>query len=915
MKAARKILLFILCTTAFNLLHATHNRAGEITYTRIAPTTTVVGGVTVELYKYRITLVKYTDYGSGVADRCVDTIYFGDGTRGIAPRTNGNTYTCGCNVGNTSIPCGSIIINASGYVVNKSIYIIEHVYPGPGDYLIRSYDPNRNENVVNIPYSVSQPFYVESLLIINSFTGANTSPIFNNAPIDKACVGQCFQHNPAAYDVDGDSLSYEISTSRGQGGTTVQGYTYPGERPKEYNIDAITGNLSWCSPRREGEYNLAFIVKEWRKNTNRVYQLIGYVLRDMQVIVGVCRNEDPPYIIVPKDTCVEAGILIEKNIYVYDPNDGDVVTLQGAGGAFSSNLPNATLNPLSAVTQTNPLTGLVSNFRWQTDCNHIRVQPYITIFKAQDNGSIAQQVSFASYAIKVIPPAVKNVTAVPQGTNMRVSWTLSSCNPANNPIVSYRIFRKNNCTPFTPDPCTGIIPASSGFVLIGQTNNNVSFFIDNNNGNGLVVGQRYSYLVVAFYKDGTQTYGTTQVCGELKRDVPVILNVDVLSTSTSTGSIRVKWEHPITNSENLDTLVFTGPYKYNLKRKNAAGGMDIIFSATANRVQNLPIQFIDNNLNTQTTPHEYVVEFTSGTSTVGTSQRASSVFLIITPSDRRMDLKWSFNTPWTNTTYTVSRKNPGSATYTAIATTTVPNYTDVNNIANRNDYCYFVTSEGAYSDPGITSPLINNSQQSCTTAVDLTPPCSPTLNISADCPAGDVVITWQDVRTLCDRSDDVTKYFLFYRPSINHEYKLLDTLLSTDKLEYVAKGLSEIVGCYIVQAVDSANNKSNKGGDYCIDNCPIFELPNVFTPNNDNINDFYMAVRVRQIKEINLNIFDRWGNLVYTTTDPYFKWDGISIISKQTVSQGTFFYTCDVFEPRLRGTIKRTLKGFVEVVR
>ena len=103
--------------------------------------------------------------------------------------------------------------------------------------------------------------------------------------------------------------------------------------------------------------------------------------------------------------------------------------------------------------------------------------------------------------------------------------------------------------------------------------------------------------------------------------------------------------------------------------------------------------------------------------------------------------------------------------------------------------------------------------------------------------------------------------------------------------------------------------------DFCVDNCPIFELPNVFTPNQDGINDFFKAVRVRQIKSIDISVYDRWGNLIYKSKDPYFKWDGVSIISKQPVSEGALFYVCDVFEPRLKGIIKRTLKGTVEVVR
>jgi gliding motility-associated-like protein len=312
---------------------------------------------------------------------------------------------------------------------------------------------------------------------------------------------------------------------------------------------------------------------------------------------------------------------------------------------------------------------------------------------------------------------------------------------------------------------------------------------------------------------------------------------------------------------------------------------------------------------------QYIVEFLSGTTSIGSSQRASSVFLTTTPSDRRMTLTWTSKTPWNNYKYTIYRKDPATTTFTNIATTGQLSYTDNANIANRNTYCYYISSEGSYSDPGIIKPLINNSQQACALAKDLTPPCSPTLAIDADCPGGYVRVTWKDVKPLCDRSDDVVKYNLFYKPTINEDYKLVASLAHSMNTEYVNEGLTLIAGCYAIQSVDSSDNVSNLSTDFCIDNCPIFELPNIFTPNNDNVNDDFKAIRVRQIKEIDLNVYDRWGNLVYKTKDPYFKWDGISIISKDKVSEGTFFYICDVFEPRLRGIIKRTLKGYVEVAR
>ncbi len=914
--------LLVLCTFLFTQLHATHNRAGEITYKRIQPFTRVVGGITVQVYTYSITVIKYTDDGSGIADRCKDTIYFGDGERGIAPRINGITSGCGCGFQDgQAVTCGSLIINetgGSGYRVKQNIYTIIHTYPGAGSYLIRTFDPNRNAGVHNIPNSVNLPFYIESLLIINSLTGANSSPVFAFPPVDRACRGVCFEHNPGAYDPDGDSLSYEISTSRGENGQTVLGYFYPETGGGSFGINARTGLLSWCTPQYTDEYNIAFIVKEWRKNTSGVYQQIGYVLRDMQVIVKDCASNLPPSIQVPADICVEAGKTVTANLMASDPNNGDFLTIQGGGGAFAGSSPLATFSPSSGSTFS--ATGGSFNifFSWNTNCGHIRSQPYLTTFKVQDsgwpNGSVVKLVSFNTFNIRVVPPSVKNVTAVPIGSTMKISWDLSTCSPSNNPLIGYKIYRKQDCAPFVPDPCQTGVPESSGFTYLGQVDASTSSYIDNNNNDGLIVGQDYSYVVVAVYKDGTVTFGSSQVCARLKRDVPVVLNVDVQATSTS-GIIWIHWTAPLTNVSNFDTTKFPGPYQFNLKhRTGSASGFTTLQTFTANSVLKLDTSYYHQNLNTTLTNEEYMIEFMAGTVTVGSSQRATSIFLTTTPSDRRIDLKWNSTTPWKNYKYTVMRKDSSATVFTSIGTTTASSFTDVTNLVNGSEYCYYVIAEGKYSDTTIYSPLINRSEIACARPIDLTPPATPTITIDADCPTGSVTVTWTDIKNI-PGSDDVYKYLLFYKPFVEAPYSQIATILSTENNSFNRDDLNAFSGCYAVQAIDSHNNVGTLSPDFCIDNCPEFELPNIFTPNGDGSNDDFKAIRVRQIKEIDLSIVDRWGNLIYTTKDPYFKWDGVSAVTKAAMSEGTFFYVCHVYESRLQGIIKRTLKGHVQLVR
>ncbi len=871
-----------------------------------------MGGVTVPVYRYEITVIKYTDHSDAnhqVADLCEDSVFFGDGQVGIAQRTNGGTALC-----NDCPQCGNLLINQNNYKVKINIYKIEHTYPSSGTYRIRSREPNRNAGVINIPNSSSQYFYLESYLVVNDFTGANSSPQFQNYPIDRACLDKCFYHNPGAVDPDGDLVTYHMSYSRGQDGNVVPGYTTPNAGPNGiYKIDSISGLLTWCSPYQiQGEYNLAFIVKEWRKNTSGKYVFVGSVLRDMQVVVGVCPNNDPPFVNVPVDTCVEAGALITKNIIYGDQNQTSTITLLGNSGAFAGATPLATLSNTAFINSVQTSTNAF--FSWQTSCDHIRFHPYQTVFKVEDSGPGINLVSFNTYNIRVVPPSVKNVTAMPQGTSINVTWSLSSCSPAQNPIVYYKIYRKKDCLPFVHSPCETGMPANSGFDSIGITLPTVSLFNDSDNGNGLTVGQDYSYVVVAVYKDGSQSYGSSQVCAKLKRDVPVLLNVDIISTSATTGSVFIRWEKPLTTTGNLDTLMFPGPYQFNLKyRFGSTGNFIPITTFSSPYFLNLTTQFTHTNLNTQSGNIEYVVEFVAGTTIIGNSQRASSIFLTATPGDRHIELQWLTVTPWNNYKYTVYRKNPSASTFNAIAITSLPYYDDTNNVVNRATYCYKILSEGQYSDPSITKPLLNNSQEICVTALDLTAPCTPTLTVSADCPTGAVEVSWTNVKPLC--SDDVIKYLLFYKPTVTDEYSLVATLYGANSTQYNYDGLELISGCYAIQSVDSSNNVSPLSPDFCIDNCPEFELPNIVTLNGDGVNDFFKAIKVRQIKEIDLIIFDRWGNVVYKTKDPYFKWDGTSLQSKQQVSEGTIFYICDVFEPRLKGTVKRTLKGYMQVVK
>ena len=51
------------------------------------------------------------------------------------------------------------------------------------------------------------------------------------------------------------------------------------------------------------------------------------------------------------------------------------------------------------------------------------------------------------------------------------------------------------------------------------------------------------------------------------------------------------------------------------------------------------------------------------------------------------------------------------------------------------------------------------------------------------------------------------------------------------------------------------------------------ELPNVFTPNGDGKND-ELFIKGENIEHFQLSVMDKFHNIVYTTEDLNFRWDG-----------------------------------------
>lgn len=86
--------------------------------------------------------------------------------------------------------------------------------------------------------------------------------------------------------------------------------------------------------------------------------------------------------------------------------------------------------------------------------------------------------------------------------------------------------------------------------------------------------------------------------------------------------------------------------------------------------------------------------------------------------------------------------------------------------------------------------------------------------------------------------------------------------------------LSTSLICYRVKAIErNGNRQVSLSNIACVPIYPIAFLPNAFSPNNDGINDFYKPV-CAGLNGYIFEIYDRWGQLVYTDTPDSKGWDG-----------------------------------------
>ena len=110
---------------------------------------------------------------------------------------------------------------------------------------------------------------------------------------------------------------------------------------------------------------------------------------------------------------------------------------------------------------------------------------------------------------------------------------------------------------------------------------------------------------------------------------------------------------------------------------------------------------------------------------------------------------------------------------------------------------------------------------------------------------------------------------------------------------------------YRVTAYQKGNNQVvSVSNEVEIVPAAVLYFPNAFTPNGDGLNDSFGGVG-EGITEYTLQIFDRWGNLLFVSNDINTQWDGS--YKNEIAPTGVYVFKVQAKGPGANGKSKKLI--------
>jgi large repetitive protein len=381
------LISFLLLAGLQNEVFATHAAGSDIKYR-------CLGG-----NQYEIEVTFYRDCG-GVAEPGNITINYKSANGNHNLNVTANKVAGSSNGLEITVPCATSASSCNGGSttgIRKWIYRATVTLPSAQTDWVFSYSVccrNCTITTISNPCASNSTLYVEAKL--NNLTApCNSSPTFSNIPIAFVCVGQNFNYNHGVIDPDGDSLAYSLIAPKTTATANVSFIapltaTSPMATSTPFAINAGTGDINF-TPSQIQIGVMAILVREFRGG-----QLIGSVIRDMQVYTQTCSNNLPTASGINGTTNYTINACPGQQV-CFTVNSADLDASQNVTMTTNNGIPNAsyTISGGSRPTLT---------FCWTPTNADINLLPKTFTVTVRDNACPSNGVQTYSFNIYVPSP-------------------------------------------------------------------------------------------------------------------------------------------------------------------------------------------------------------------------------------------------------------------------------------------------------------------------------------------------------------------------------------------------------------------------------------------------------------------------------------------------------------------------------
>lgn len=763
----------------------------------------------------------------------------------------------------------------------------------------------RSSNITNIVNGGSSLVYLEATL--NNTKGPNSSPQYTSIPTPFYCVNTAEQYNQGAIDPNNDSLTFALTPALVTAGTVTYVTPYTATQPLatqtgSFSFNNINGQMSFIPSQQQD----ALVV-------NKVYEykngmLVGTSMREMTFIVFNACNNHPPVGTVNTSSIVggaplgnnivgvcQGGATVSFSIQPTDP-DGDTISMSWAGAP-----PGAVI---SAQNNNTPAPTL--NFSWNTAGVPVGIYNFFVTYK--DNGCplssqqtlayTLQVVNRPDYAMQILSPTgcahnayvqlnvwdgllPRTVTLSQNGNTVKTyidstgiirdsiaagSYTIV-LNSLNMPCATMKtlVVADSGTYPYSPAITTPVyyckndtpvtlmaVPASGATInWYDMSDNKLTVAPTPSTTTPGIFNWMVSqtYHVCESKKDTVQVYVTQRPVADFSI-LPFICTADT-ALITFTGSAGSAAQYFWTwNNANMINGADAGPYNVHW---DTAGVKTVSLQVIENQC---PSTVNTKTINVKQTPkaiftYENICLYDSSMIQYNTALLAGSTFL------------WDFDGG-------LSDANTGLG----------PHWVHWDSAGTKNVWMQ-VTLDGCsdsvshlvavYPQPKVN--ILNKPETLC---------YGDKIYLEAQSIGGsNFQYQWEPAAHISHDPDGT----IFTRVMTPTTYSVVATneynCVGTDTLRYTN-----------------------------IEPCCNFVYPDAFTPNHDGHNDGFHVVTYGNDLWYQLNIYDRWGQKVFTSSNQYDVWDGTQ--NGKACEMGTYYY---YFKGKCMTGHEEEHKGEVTLVR